>query len=48
MDHVTRLFEHEMLGMGGDQDIMVAGRIAVRDAAHERIGLLGCCGKSKT
>jgi ketose-bisphosphate aldolase len=38
---------HELLGMGGDWDIMVAGRIAVRDAVLERIELLGCCGRAK-
>src|SRR6266446_8055629 len=37
---------HELLGMGGDRDVMVAGRFAVRDAVLERIGLLGCCGKA--
>jgi ketose-bisphosphate aldolase len=36
---------HELLGIGGDLDVMVAGRLAVRDAVLERIGLLGCCGK---
>lgn len=34
---------HELLGMGGDADVMVAGRIAVRDAVLERIKALGCC-----
>jgi len=37
---------HELLGMGGDRDVMVAGRSAVCDAVLERIGLLGCCGKA--
>jgi len=37
---------HELLGMGGDRDVMVAGRVAVRDAVLERIELLGCCGKA--
>jgi fructose-bisphosphate aldolase, class II len=37
---------HELLGMGGDRDVMTAGRIAVRDAVLERIGCLGCCGKA--
>jgi len=37
---------HELLGIGGDRDVMVAGRFAVRDAVLERIGLLGCCGKA--
>ena len=38
---------HEVLGLGGDRDLMVAGRVAVRDAVRERIGLLGCCGKAE-
>ncbi len=38
---------HELLGIGGDLDVMVAGRFAVRDAVLERIGLLGCCGKAR-
>jgi ketose-bisphosphate aldolase len=38
---------HELLGIGGDWDVMVAGRIAVRDAVLERIELLGCCGRAK-
>ena len=37
---------HEMLGGGGRLDVMVAGRLAVRDAVLERIGRLGCCGKA--
>ena len=37
---------HELLGIGGDRDVMIAGRLAVRDAVLERIGLLGCCGKA--
>lgn len=37
---------HSLLGLGGADDVMVAGRIAVRDAVLERIGLLGCCGKA--
>ena len=36
---------HELLGMGGPGDVMVAGRLAVRDAVLERINLLGCCHK---
>jgi ketose-bisphosphate aldolase len=35
---------HELIGLGGESDIMVAGRRAVRDAILERIDLLGCCG----
>jgi len=37
---------HELLGIGGDRDVMIAGRFAVRNAVLERIGLLGCCGKA--
>lgn len=37
---------HEMLGIGGEDDVLVAGRLAVRDAVLERIELLGCCGKA--
>jgi ketose-bisphosphate aldolase len=37
---------HELLGLGGEHDVMTAGRIAVRDAVLARIGLLGCCGKA--
>jgi len=37
---------HELLGRGGPQDVLVAGRLAVRDAVLERIGLLGCCGRA--
>lgn len=36
---------HELLGMGGDRDAMVAGRLSVRDAVFERIEALGCCGQ---
>jgi hypothetical protein len=32
--------------MGGEHDVMVASRLAVRDAVLERIELLGCCGKA--
>jgi ketose-bisphosphate aldolase len=37
---------HELFGIGGERDVMMAGRLAVRDAVLERIGLLGCCGKA--
>lgn len=37
---------HELLGLGGDPDVMVAGRRATRDAVLERIELLGCCGQA--
>jgi len=35
---------HEILGLGGKHDLLVAGRHAVRDAVLERIEILGCCG----
>tara|TARA_B100000949_G_C14236503_1_gene431416 strand:+ start:480 stop:1367 length:888 start_codon:yes stop_codon:yes gene_type:complete len=38
---------HVMLGMGGPEDVLAAGRTAVRDAVMERIELLGCCGKAE-
>jgi ketose-bisphosphate aldolase len=34
---------HRLLGIGGAEDVLLAGRRAVRDAVLERIGLLGCC-----
>jgi len=37
---------HRLLGIGGPEDILVAGRRGVRDAVLERIGLLGCGGKA--
>jgi len=37
---------HEILGIGGERDLMIAGRFAVRDAVLERIWTLGCCGKA--
>lgn len=37
---------HELLGMGGAYDVLVAGRRAVCDAVLERIGMLGCRGKA--
>ena len=39
---------HRLLGMGGPEDVLVAGRPAVRDAVLERIELLGCCGKAES
>ena len=39
---------HRLLGIGGTEDILVAGRRAVRDAVLERIGLLGCLGQAAT
>jgi ketose-bisphosphate aldolase len=37
---------HFLYGYGGEEDVMVTGRYAVRDAVLERIQLLGCCGKA--
>ena len=37
---------HELVGMGGDLDIVVAGRTAVRDSVTERLPLLGCEGRA--
>jgi fructose/tagatose bisphosphate aldolase len=37
---------HRLLGIGGPEDVLVQGRLAVRDAVLERIELLGCCGKA--
>jgi fructose/tagatose bisphosphate aldolase len=37
---------HALLGMGGPEDVLVAGRLAVRDAVLERIPLLGCGGRA--
>lgn len=37
---------HKLLSFGGEEDVMVAGRLAVRDAVLERIELLGCCGRA--
>jgi fructose/tagatose bisphosphate aldolase len=37
---------HRLLGMGGTEDALVAGRRAVRNGVLERIDLLGCCGKA--
>jgi ketose-bisphosphate aldolase len=37
---------HKLLGFGGEEDVMVLGRRALREAVLERIELLGCCGKA--
>jgi len=37
---------HKVLGFGEEDDVMVAGRLAVRDAVLERIDWLGCVGKA--
>ena len=36
---------HRLFGMGGREDVLMAGRLAVHDAVLERIDLLGCRGK---
>jgi ketose-bisphosphate aldolase len=38
---------HRLLGLGGEEDLMVAGRKAVKEAVLERIVLLGCCGQAE-
>ncbi len=43
---VEEINPHRLLGMGESQDVMVAGRLAVREAVLERIELLGCCGRA--
>ena len=42
----TEINPHKLLGMGGLEDVLVAGRWAVRDAVLERIESLGCCGRA--
>lgn len=37
---------HLLLGMGGVEDVMVAGRAAVRDAVLDLMEALGCCGRA--
>ena len=37
---------HKLLGMGGDEDLLTASRLAVRDAVLERIEYLGCAGRA--
>jgi fructose-bisphosphate aldolase, class II len=37
---------HHLLGYGGEADVMVAGRCAVRDAVLEKMEILGCCGRA--
>lgn len=37
---------HKLLSYGGDKDLLVAGRLAVKAAVLERIGVLGCCGRA--
>ncbi|MGD0896740.1 MAG: class II fructose-bisphosphate aldolase [Thermoguttaceae bacterium] len=37
---------HQTLGNGGEADLIVIGRRAVREAVLQRIGALGCCGRA--
>jgi len=37
---------HALFGMGGPEDVMMAGRRAVREAVLERIQALGCAGRA--
>ena len=37
---------HALLGMGGPEDVMVAGRRAVREAVLERLPALSCAGRA--
>jgi ketose-bisphosphate aldolase len=37
---------HKLLGVGGTDDVLVAGRKAVREAVLEKMELLGCMGKA--
>ena len=37
---------HALLGMGGPEDVMIAGRRAVREAVLERLPALGCAGRA--
>jgi ketose-bisphosphate aldolase len=41
-----RVDPHRLLGMGGPDDALVAGRRAVCDAVLERVDLLGCSGRA--
>jgi len=44
--HIEIADPHTLLGKGEEDDILVIGRRAVRDAVLERIEWLGCCGKA--
>jgi ketose-bisphosphate aldolase len=37
---------HRLLGLGGEEDLLVVGRRAVKDAVLERLDLLGCADKA--
>ncbi len=39
---------HKLLGMGGPEDVLVAGRRAVCEAVLERMEVLGCFGRAST
>jgi len=43
---IDELNPHKRLGYGGNEDLLVAGRLAVKEAVMERIGFLGCCGRA--
>lgn len=43
---VDELNPHALLGMGGPEDVMIAGRRAVREVVLERLRALGCAGKA--
>ena len=38
---------HELIGMGGENDILVAGRVAVMQAVIERLPTLKCAGRAE-
>jgi fructose/tagatose bisphosphate aldolase len=37
---------HRLFGIGGSEDVLAAGRLAVKNAVLERIDHLGCCGRA--
>jgi ketose-bisphosphate aldolase len=37
---------HHLLAYGGEEDVMVAGRLAVREVVLEKMAILGCMGKA--
>ncbi len=38
---------HHLLGYGGDEDVMITGRLAVKEVVLEKMGILGCMGKAE-
>jgi ketose-bisphosphate aldolase len=44
--HNREAIPHQLLGMGGSNDVMVAGRLAVRDAVLSKMDALGCAGRA--